>query len=157
MSVQKFRLKHGWSQQQLADASGLSVRTVQRIEAGYPASTESLKSLAAVFEVDFSSLNPEPTMNPSSINPNEQQEKEAFEHVRKLRRFYLHLMKYVVVISGLLVLNLIVSPQRMWVYWVMFGWGLGLLLHASKVFMPDWMLGPDWEKRQVERRLGRPL
>ncbi|MEI6115067.1 MAG: helix-turn-helix transcriptional regulator, partial [Burkholderiales bacterium] len=63
MSVQKFRLKLGWSQQQLADASGLSVRTIQRIEAGYPASTESLKSLAAVFEVDFSSLNPEQTMS----------------------------------------------------------------------------------------------
>ena len=63
MSVQKLRLKFGWSQQQLAEASGLSVRTVQRIEAGYPASTESLKSLAAVFEVDYSTLNPEQTMN----------------------------------------------------------------------------------------------
>ena len=33
MHVQKLRLKKGWSQQQLADFSGLSVRTVQRIEA----------------------------------------------------------------------------------------------------------------------------
>ena len=69
MSVQKFRLKLGWSQQQLADASGLSVRTIQRIEAGYPASTESLKSLAAVFEVDFSSLNPEQTMTTAATAP----------------------------------------------------------------------------------------
>ena len=37
MYVQKLRLKKGWSQQQLADFSGLSVRTVQRIEAGQPA------------------------------------------------------------------------------------------------------------------------
>lgn len=157
MSVQKFRLKHGWSQQQLADASGLSVRTVQRIEAGYPASTESLKSLAAVFEVDFSTLNPESTMNSTTFNPTEKQEKDAFDHVRKLRRFYLHLMKYVVVTLGLMVVNLIFTPQKMWVFWVMFGWGLGVLLHASRVFMPDLMLGPGWEKRQVERRLGRPL
>ena len=53
MLIQKLRLKKGWSQEQLAQASGLSARTIQRIEAGHPASTESLKSLAAVFEVDF--------------------------------------------------------------------------------------------------------
>jgi len=157
MSVQKLRLKHGWSQQQLADASGLSVRTVQRIEAGFPASTESLKSLAAVFEVDFSTLNPEPAMNTTSLNPTEQQEKDAFDHVRKLRGFYLHLMKYVIVCLGLLLINLMSSPHTLWVVWVALGWGLGLLLHAFRVFRPDWMLGPDWEKREVEKRLGRPL
>jgi transcriptional regulator with XRE-family HTH domain len=32
MIVQKMRLQHGWSQQQLADPSGLSVRTIQPIE-----------------------------------------------------------------------------------------------------------------------------
>ena len=157
MSVQKYRLKHGWSQQQLADASGLSVRTVQRIEAGYPASTESLKSLAAVFEVEFSTLNPEPTMNAITHNPAEQQEKEAFDQVRKLRRFYLHLMKYLIVTLGLMAVNLVLTPHRLWFQWVMLGWGIGVLLHASRVFKPDWILGPDWEKRQVEKRLGRPL
>lgn len=157
MSVQKLRLKHGWSQQQLADASGLSVRTVQRIEAGYPASTESLKSLAAVFEVDFSTLNPEPAMNATTLNPSELQEKDAFDQVRKLRGFYLHLMKYVIVNIGLLAINLIFSPHRLWFYWLMLGWGLGLLSHAFRVFRPAWVLGPDWEKREVEKRLGRPL
>ena len=157
MSVQKLRLKHGWSQQQLADASGLSVRTVQRIEAGDPASTESLKSLAAVFEVDFSTLNPEPTMNTTTLNPTELQEQDVFKEVRKLRGFYLHLMKYVIVNLGLLVINLIFSPHTLWFYWVMLGWGLGLLSHAFRVFRPAWMLGADWEKREVEKRLGRPL
>ena len=157
MSVQKLRLKHGWSQQQLADASGLSVRTVQRIEAGEPASTESLKSLAAVFEVDFSTLNPEPTMSTIALNPTEQQEKDVFDQVRKLRGFYLHLMRYVIVILGLLAINLLSSPNTLWVVWVALGWGLGLLSHAFRVFRPAWMLGPDWEKREVEKRLGRPL
>ena len=56
MLIQKLRLQRGWSQQQLADLSGLSVRTIQRLEKGLDASTESLKSLAAVFEIDFSQL-----------------------------------------------------------------------------------------------------
>ena len=52
--IQKLRLQRGWSQQQLADLSGLSVRTIQCLEKGQDASVESLKSLAAVFEIDFS-------------------------------------------------------------------------------------------------------
>ena len=38
------------AQQQLADASGTSLRTIQRIEAGATPGLETLKSLAAVFE-----------------------------------------------------------------------------------------------------------
>lgn len=157
MLIQKLRLKHGWSQQQLAEASGLSVRTVQRIEAGYPASTESLKSLAAVFEVDFSTLNPEQNMSSTDNSLSDRQEAEAFKYVRKLRGFYMHLFQYIVVTLALLAINLIFTPHKMWVFWVMGGWGLGVLMHASRVFRPDWFLGPQWERRQVENRLGRPL
>ncbi len=157
MLTQKLRLKRGWSQQQLAEASGLSVRTIQRIETGHPASIETLKSLAAVFEVDFSTLNPEQTMTTSDAALAQQQEEEAFRYVRRLRRFYMHLYVYVIVVLALFAINLIVSPHRMWVFWVMVGWGLGLALQASLVFRPSWFLGPRWEREQVEKRLGRPL
>ncbi len=62
MIIQKLRLERGWSQQQLAEMSGLSQRTIQRIENGKTPSVESVKSLAAVFEVDFSTLNGTLTM-----------------------------------------------------------------------------------------------
>lgn len=157
MLIQKLRLKRGWSQQQLAGASGLSVRTIQRIEAGQPASVETLKSIAAVFEVDFSTLDPEKQMATTEISLNEKLEAEAFEYVRRLRRFYQHCLRYVLVNAILVAVNLVHTPERLWVLWVIGGWGLGLLLHAFCVFGPDWMLGPDWEKRQVEKRLGRQL
>ena len=137
MLVQKLRLKFGWSQQQLANASGLSVRTIQRIEAGAPASVESLKALAAVFEVDFSTLQTEETqMQTATLPLPVQEEVEAFSFVRRLRRFYLHLGKYVVVCAR---------------------WGIGVLFHGLRVFKGDLLLGPAWEKRQVEKHLGRPL
>jgi transcriptional regulator with XRE-family HTH domain len=157
MLIQKLRLKRGWSQQHLADASGLSVRTIQRIETGHSASAESLKSLAAVFEVDFSTLNPEQTVTSSMGALAEKQEEEAFRYVRKLRRFYFHLFQYIIVVLALLAINLVVSPHRMWVFWVMGGWGLGVLMHAFSVFRPVWFLGPQWERQQVEKRLGRSL
>lgn len=54
--IKKIRVSKGWSQEQLAHFSGLSVRTIQRIERGHNAGLESLKCLAAVFELDVSEL-----------------------------------------------------------------------------------------------------
>ena len=158
MLIQKLRLKRGWSQQQLAEVSGLSTRTIQRLEAGYPASTESLKSLAAVFEVDFSTLSPEQTMTTTTADTlTDQQEAEAFKYVRKLRGFYIHLLQYIVVNLALLVINLATQTHHMWAFWVIGGWGIGILIHAFRVFRPHLILGPQWERKQVEKRLGRSL
>ncbi len=54
--IKSLRLKHNWSQEHLATISGVSLRTIQRIEAGNKASMETLKSLAAVFDVEVASL-----------------------------------------------------------------------------------------------------
>ncbi len=62
MILKRLRLKRHWSQEQLAQFSGLSSRTIQRIESGNQASIESLKSLAAVFEIDISKLTEEITV-----------------------------------------------------------------------------------------------
>ena len=54
--IKILRTKHHYSQEQLAQMSGLSLRTIQRVESGQSASLETLKSLAAVFEVDVDTL-----------------------------------------------------------------------------------------------------
>ncbi|ASP48348.1 helix-turn-helix domain-containing protein [Cognaticolwellia beringensis] len=56
MNIKQRRLENGWSQEELARHSGLSTRTIQRIEAGQKAGTESLKCLAAVFESSIDDL-----------------------------------------------------------------------------------------------------
>ncbi|CAN5635358.1 2TM domain-containing protein [soil metagenome] len=156
MPVQKMRLQRGWSQQQLAELSGLSTRTIQRIERGEPPSVESLKALASVFEVDFSELR-ETNMNATPTNPSDIEEALAFKHVRKLRGFYIHLIQYVVVVGALTVFNLWRTPDRLWFGWVAAGWGIGLLFHALRVFNRGPFLGAKWETEQVEKYLGRKL
>jgi len=59
MIVKKLRSQKNWSQEQLASLSGLSLRTVQRVEAGNKASLETLKSLASVFDIEISKLTEE--------------------------------------------------------------------------------------------------
>jgi len=62
MIVRTLRMKRSWSQEQLADFSGLNVRTIQRVESGQKASLETLKCLASVFEVDINKLTEEITV-----------------------------------------------------------------------------------------------
>ena len=155
MIVRKLRLQRGWSQEQLAHLSGLSTRTIQRIERGQKAGLESLKSLAAVFEIEFSNLAPEIEMKPAETITSEEQ--MALQYVRELKGFYTHLGSYVCVIAFLFILNYVVSPGYYWAWWAAMGWGFGIASHAFSVFGEANLFGPQWEKRQVEKRLGRKL
>ncbi len=186
MLIQKLRLQRGWSQEQLAEFSGLSTRTIQRIERGQKPSLESLKSLASVFEIDFSTFNPDPamdTLNPSATSPAitstgipnidisgmasatqhtlskgvSAEELWAFARVRKIKGFWMHALVYVLVISVLAAWNLYATPGRLWFLFTALGWGGGLLAHAVSVFLAQRLFSADWEKRQVEKILKRPL
>jgi transcriptional regulator with XRE-family HTH domain len=156
MLVQKLRLQRGWSQQQLAELSGLNVRTIQRIEKGQEPSVESLKSLAAVFNVEFSTLKEQGMDNVISESQSAE-EILAFNQVRKLKGFYIHLAQYVLVIAVLTVINALTTPNRWWVQWVVMGWGIGVFFHWLQISERFGLFGSKWEKEQVEKRLGRKL
>ena len=156
MLVQKLRLQRGWSQQQLAELSGLNVRTIQRIEKGQEPSVESLKSLAAVFNVEFSTLKEQGMDNVISESQSAE-EILAFNQVRKLKDFYIHLANYVLVIAVLTIVNALTTPNRWWVQWVIIGWGVGVFSHWLQISERFSLFGSKWEKEQVEKRLGRKL
>jgi transcriptional regulator with XRE-family HTH domain len=152
MSVQKMRLQRGWSQQQLADVSGLSMRTVQRIESGAPPSLETLKSLASVFDVSIEDLRGRPEMSSNELNET-RNEAVALRYGREVRKFYVHVTVYVVVGLAILAANLLLFPERLLAPLVWLVWGTGLAIHAIRTFVFNGI----WERRQVERKLGRPL
>jgi transcriptional regulator with XRE-family HTH domain len=76
--IKKMRLERHWSQDQLAEMSGLSIRTIQRIENGENAGLESLKSLGAFFEINIA--------DSDKTNEIEQIRKE--EYVQNVKGFY---------------------------------------------------------------------
>ncbi len=155
MLIQKLRLQRGWSQEQLAEVSGLSVRTIQRLERGQPGSLESMNALAAVFEIDIDRLK-EPDMDAphSDIRPDEAL---ALAHVRKVKGFYIHLTQYLIVIPVLAAINLMTYPDYLWFVWPALGWGMGVAAHGATVFSFVPFLDGAWERRQVEKYLGRKL
>ena len=54
--VKKLRTERHWSQEQLAAACGVNLRTIQRLENTGKGSMESVRALAAVFDVDADAL-----------------------------------------------------------------------------------------------------
>ena len=155
MQIQKRRLQRGWSQQQLADVSGVSLRTVQRVEAGAPPSLETLKSFASVFETSVEDLKGPPDMSTTVTTEKSDALAEALamKHVARLRRFYVHCAVFVIVGLAILIANLVLAPDHLLAPFASLVWGVGLAVHAIRTFVLD----GAWERRAVERRLGRPL
>lgn len=157
MLVNKLRLQRGWSQEQLAELSGLSVRTIQRIERGQPASPESLKCLASVFEIEFSELR-ESTMTTATTHQGVSAEEAlAMAYVRRVRGLYMHAAQYCAVMLVLALVNILIYPRHPWAVWVALAWGAGLLIHALRVYDRIPFLNGRWEQQQVEKYLGRKL
>lgn len=69
--IKRWREERFWSQEHLAELSGIALRTVQRIESGRTASRESITALAAAYNVDAAAL----TYSPADKEAVEAQEK----------------------------------------------------------------------------------
>jgi transcriptional regulator with XRE-family HTH domain len=57
--ILKLRKERSWSQDELAIASGLNLRTIQRVEKDASASLQTKKALAAAFDIDTRDLDSE--------------------------------------------------------------------------------------------------
>ena len=66
--VRHLRTKRGWSQEQLATVSGLSLRTIQRVEADGNASQGTRVSLAATFGIQLTEFSTEADNTKLSLN-----------------------------------------------------------------------------------------
>ena len=158
MIIQKLRVDKGWSQEELAAHSGLSVRTIQRIENGKRASLESLKCLAAVFETQVSDLVEENPMNETQTSDQyflDQAEQEAIEFVENLKAFHLNWITFVIVMPFMYWLNIKLTPGFLWVSIVAAAWVLAMVLHAIVIFGLFSVFSGAWEQKEFQKRMSR--
>ena len=153
MIVKKLRLQRGWTQEHLAELTDLSVRTIQRLKRGHKPGLETIKSLAAVFEVNLDTFDSgDNAMNVQHLKADEVQ---AMQYVKGIIEFYSHLLMYLV-FSSVFLLN--GGWHLEGIHWPFLGWALGLTMHglwSHDAF--SWITPPKWERRLVEKRLGRKL
>jgi len=67
--IKRLREEKQWSQEQLAELCSLNLRTIQRLEKSGNASLESVRALAAVFELDARELQAEEQETVTKLSP----------------------------------------------------------------------------------------
>lgn len=77
--------------------------------------------------------------------------RDAVRHVERRIGFFIHLAVYLVVNTGLMLLNLTLHDGPLWALGPLFGWGIGLLFHGVAVFLHA--PGASWKQRMIENEL----
>ena len=80
---------------------------------------------------------------------------EALKRVKKIKGFYTHAIVYVFVNIMIVFLNVKNSdPGETYFqfknFMTAFFWGIGLLAHGLSVFVPNWIMGQNWEERKIK-------
>ncbi len=89
--------------------------------------------------------------------PEKLTEEEIYRRARKRvedkKSFFVHLLVYIVVNTGLVIIWSLTSRGYAWFIWPLFGWGIGLVFHFLSVFFFDRDTG--WEQAEVEKEAER--
>ena len=81
-------------------------------------------------------------------------EESAIQYVKSVKEFYTNVFMYVFFVA---VFGFFLGFKHPLILWGSIGWGIGLVVHGLNVFEVINFLEPNWEKKQIEKRLGRPL
>lgn len=86
----------------------------------------------------------------------------AKQRVEEKKKFYRHLSSYVVMGVFFYMINYLGNvnsgSNRLWFYWPMLGWGVGLAFHYVNIFgIPGLVeeMSPEWEEKQIQAELRR--
>lgn len=80
---------------------------------------------------------------------------EALKRVKKIKGFYTHAIVYVFVNIMIVFLNVKnLDPGESYFqfknFMTAFFWGIGLVAHGLSVFVPNWIMGKNWEERKIK-------
>lgn len=75
---------------------------------------------------------------------------KARKRVEDLKEFYQHLLAYCLFIPFIIFINYKTYWEFKWFWFSVFGWGIGLGLHAFRVFFKKGIFGSKWEERKMK-------
>ncbi|QGY32656.1 helix-turn-helix domain-containing protein [Pantoea cypripedii] len=147
--INKFRalrLERAWSQEQLAELSGLSTRTVQRIENGERPGLETLSALAAVFGVTVSALSAHENVGENALD---ERISATRNRIAEETRFYRSIITAIVVCLLLFMLNHFTSPASHWSLWVAAIWFSLIAVRGVRIFLFRELIS-KWQKKRLQ-------
>ena len=101
------------------------------------------------FKVILPVLSSKPNEISIKIEDKDKSYERARKRVREIKSFYGNLIAYCIVIPFLIIINLITSPDDIWFYFPMLGWGIGVAAHGMSIFA----IGKSWEEKKIREIL----
>lgn len=82
--------------------------------------------------------------------------KKAKKQVSEIKDFYVHLLIYIIVNLGLVIIYFIPGSSDekddgFWPIYTILGWGIGLIIHGLSVFVFDGSMFSGWEEKEVQK------
>ena len=146
--IKRWREERQWSQEHLAQLAGIGVRTLQRIENGDATSPDTLKALAAAYNVDVLTL---------IIDQEAEAEKLVAEKNDRSRAalrlsFFIHLAGYAIGVAVFLAISLgegwfVMKVPLLW-------WTVGLISHGATVAIVETALHYQEKFPKHEKEVG---
>ncbi|CAH0540139.1 helix-turn-helix domain-containing protein [Vibrio marisflavi] len=138
-NVKRHRLKHAWTQEQLAEICSVNVRTVQRVEKQGQASLETKKALAGAFNLTVEKL----TTAESFEQPKSQTTNQINEPYWKsrVRAFSKNAFTLALAFSGVFLMNYIFYPEKTWNYHWSAIWAVVIVVIEIRAFSLRWFSG----------------
>lgn len=92
-----------------------------------------------------------------NFNQNNIKYLEAAKRVKRLKGFYIHAVVYVLVNLFIVVQNVKSGSalSNLDNYWTAIFWGVGLLGHGMSIFLPNMIMGKDWEERKIRELMDK--
>lgn len=94
----------------------------------------------------------------NDLNRGDFKYQQAKKRVKEVKGFYIHALIYALVNVGLIITRQIIDGESLGSvdnYYTAFFWGIGLLAHGLSVFLPNAILGKDWEARKIRELMDK--
>ncbi|WP_082084286.1 2TM domain-containing protein [Flavobacterium sp. 316] len=95
-----------------------------------------------------------------SIDSEEIKYQNALKKVKRIKSFYSHALVYIVINIMIIIINIQSLNEgesyfQFKNFMTAIFWGIGLLAHGLSVFLPEMILGNNWEERKIRELMDK--
>ncbi|WP_295220803.1 2TM domain-containing protein, partial [uncultured Chryseobacterium sp.] len=135
--------------EQIKESSGIGLSNIVQRYALLTERNVFVEKSDDYFKVKLPVLSAKPNVANEITGDKDKAYERAEKRVKEIKGFYGNLISYCIVIPFLIIINLITTPDNIWFFFPMLGWGIGVTAHGMSVFA----IGKKWEERKIREIL----
>lgn len=135
--------------EQIKESSGIGLSNIVQRYALLTKKNVFIEKSDDYFKVKLPILSAKPNVVSEIKEDKDKAYERAQKRVKEIKGFYGNLISYCIIIPFLVIINLITTPDNIWFFFPMLGWGIGVAAHGMSVFA----IGKNWEEKKIREIL----